>query len=103
MSTILSISFEGVFFVANHPSSLKRERQAQKRRIRNRTVNSEVKTAIKKVYAAIDEGEDGNIKTKLLEATACLDRAASKGVLPKKRVSRKISRLTIKANSSLSE
>ncbi|MFQ5597299.1 MAG: 30S ribosomal protein S20 [Nitrospiria bacterium] len=89
--------------MANHPSALKRERQSQKRRERNRSVSSKVKTAIKKTDIAMSQKEASTIKTCLREATALLDRAASKGVLPKKRVSRKISRLAKKANKVISE
>ena len=88
--------------MANHPSALKRERQAQKRRLRNRAVNSAVRTAIKKVTAAIAASEADAVKNTLKEATSMLDRAASKGVIPKGRVSRKISRLTVKANRVIS-
>lgn len=88
--------------MANHPSALKRERQAQKRRIRNRAMNSRVKTAIKKVLNAISESGAEAIKTTLRDATSTLDKAASKGVIPKKRASRKISRLTLRANKATS-
>jgi len=87
--------------VANHPSALKRDRQSQKRRNRNRTIGSGVKTAVKKILTAITEKSDDTPK-KLQEATAALNRAASKGVLPKKRASRKISRLTKKTNKAFS-
>ncbi|MFQ5543867.1 MAG: 30S ribosomal protein S20 [Nitrospiria bacterium] len=84
--------------MANHPSALKRERQAQKRRVKNRAVNSRIKTSIRKLTAAIDENNIGIIEERLKEATSTLDRAASKGVIPKKRASRKVSRLSAKAN-----
>ncbi len=88
--------------MANHPSALKRNRQSKKRRQRNRTISSAVKTALKKALVAIDE-KDGQSQKKLQEATSTLDRAAAKGVLPKKRASRKISRLTKKAHQALSK
>ena len=85
--------------MANHPSALKRARQSEKRRLRNRSVSSAIKTAVKKVSAAVAVNELEQVKTTLKEATAALDKAASKGVIPKRRASRKISRLTKKANA----
>jgi len=61
-------------------------------------VNSAVKTALKKVTSAIAASEAETVKSTLKEAISVLDRAASKGVIPKGRVSRKISRLTVDAN-----
>ncbi len=87
--------------MANHPSALKRARQSKKRRDRNRSVLSSIKTAVKKVYAAIPEKNDEKIKTALKDAISSLDSGASKGVIPKKRASRKVSRLTIRANKGL--
>ncbi len=80
--------------MANHASALKRERQAQKRRMRNRSVLSATKTVIKKVQEAITSAktrEEGDAALK--PAVSALHRAASKGVIPMKRAARKISRL----------
>jgi len=89
--------------VANHASALKRERQSQKRRKQNRTATSSVKTAVRKAISAMAE-KDGNMAQESVRAaTAALNRAASKGVIPKKRASRKVSRLAKKANKALSK
>jgi small subunit ribosomal protein S20 len=88
--------------VANHPSALKRERQSKKRKDRNRGTLSSVRTAVKKVQAALSEKNAELAKTALKEATSSLDGAASKGILPKKRASRKISRLAARVNKYLS-
>lgn len=88
--------------MANHPSALKRERQAQKRRQRNRGVLSSVRTAIKKVQTALSEKNSDRVKAALKEATSSIDGAASKGVIPAKRASRKISRLAARVNKFLS-
>ncbi len=87
--------------MANHPSALKRVRQALKRRDRNRSALSSMKTAVKKVYAAIPEKNDEKIKTALKSAISSLDSTASKGIIPKKRASRKVSRLAIRTNKVL--
>ncbi|VAX30035.1 SSU ribosomal protein S20p [hydrothermal vent metagenome] len=83
--------------MANHPSALKRARQSEKRRLRNRSVNSAVRTAVKKFNSAIASSEVETVKAALKDVSSRLDRAASKGVLPKGRVSRKISRLSREA------
>ena len=89
--------------MANHASALKRERQSQKRRKQNRTATSSVKTAVRKAISAMAE-KDGNMAQESVRAaTAALNRAASKGVIPKKRASRKVSRLAKKANKALSK
>lgn len=88
--------------MANHPSALKRERQSKKRRDRNRGALSAVRTAVKKVQAALSEKNAEVVKTALKEATSFLDAAASKGIVPQKRASRKISRLAARVNKYLS-
>lgn len=79
--------------MANTRSAEKRNRQAQKRRARNVAVRTTVKTAVKKVREAVARGDGETAKKALLEATSTLDRAASKGVLPKNAASRRIGRL----------
>ncbi len=44
--------------MANHKSAAKRAKQNEVRRLRNRSVRSNMKTEIKKVYAAKEEGAD---------------------------------------------
>ena len=88
--------------MAIHPSALKRERQANKRKERNRGVLSSLRTAVKKVYSAISEKNADLVKTTFKEANSVLDGAASKGVIPAKRASRKISRLAARVNKFLS-
>ncbi len=83
--------------MANHPSALKRARQSEKKRLRNRSVNSAVRTAVKKFNVAIASSEAETVKAALKDVCSRLDRAASKGVLPKGRVSRKVSRLSAEA------
>jgi small subunit ribosomal protein S20 len=79
--------------VANHPSAEKRNRQRIKRTARNRAVKSAVRTQVKDVRAAVAAKDPKAAKEALEQATKALDGAASKGVLPKKAASRKVSRL----------
>ncbi|HEV3193869.1 MAG TPA: 30S ribosomal protein S20 [Polyangiaceae bacterium] len=79
--------------MANHPSAQKRNRQRIKRTLRNRAVKSAVRTHVKTVRAAIAAKDAKAARTALLEATVAIDKAAVKGVLPRKTASRTVSRL----------
>ena len=79
--------------MANHASSEKRNRQRIKRSLRNRAVKSSVRTHVKHVRDAIAAKDAKAAKAALLKATVELDRAESKGVLPKRTASRTVSRL----------
>lgn len=80
-------------------SALKRTRQAEKRRLRNKAVRTSLKTTIKKVEAAVAAGDKLNASIALKEAIKKLCKAASKGVIHKNTASRHISRLTKKVNA----
>ncbi|MBW2466284.1 MAG: 30S ribosomal protein S20 [Deltaproteobacteria bacterium] len=85
--------------MANHKSALKRHRQSLVRRDRNRMNKSKVKTAMKKVDAAIEvDGSVEKAREALVTAVPVIERAAVKGAFHKKTASRKISRLTRKVN-----
>ncbi len=86
--------------MANHKSALKRNRQSLVRRERNRMNRSKVKTAIKKVDAAITEGDSvEKAREALVAAVPVIERAAVKGAFHKKAASRKVSRLTRRVNT----
>lgn len=78
--------------MANHPSARKRARQNKKRRAANVQIKSSMKTALKKARVAVT-GAAGDAHTLARAAETALDRAASRGVVSKQRVSRKVSRL----------
>jgi small subunit ribosomal protein S20 len=77
--------------MANIKSQIKRNRQNDVRRMRNKSVNSSLKTSVKKVESAAIAGEPTD--ELLREAQAKIDAAVSKGVLHKKTAARKKSRL----------
>jgi small subunit ribosomal protein S20 len=79
--------------VANHPSAEKRNRQREKRTLRNRGIKSAVRTQIKAVRTAIASKDPAAAAKALVEASVALTKAAAKGALPKKSASRKVSRL----------
>lgn len=84
--------------MANHKSAEKRARQSEKKNLRNRMVKSNIKTAVKKVLAAVTEKEE-NAASILDMAKSTIDKAAKKGVIHKRAAARKISRLAKKLNA----
>ncbi len=74
-------------------SSQKRERQNEKRRMRNRSYKSRTRTLIKKAFLVIEEGTLEDAKVATTEAVKALDKAAAKGVIHKNNASRRKSRL----------
>ncbi|MEO1270846.1 MAG: 30S ribosomal protein S20 [Myxococcota bacterium] len=87
----------------NHKSAIKRMRQNEKRRARNRHYKSRVKHSIRAVRDAIEAGTFDSIEEVLRHAISEIAHASSKGVIPTKRASRKISRLTLAVNRARKE
>ncbi len=79
--------------MANHASAEKRNRQRIKRTLRNRAIKSAVRTHVKTVRAAIAAKDPKAAKEALLAATVQIDKASSKGALPRHTASRTVSRL----------
>jgi small subunit ribosomal protein S20 len=69
--------------VANIKSQKKRVLTNEKARQRNRAVKSSLKTAVKRVHAAVDAGDMDAANVALRDASRQLDKAASKGVIHK--------------------
>lgn len=84
--------------MANIKSQIKRNRQNENRRMRNKSVNSNLKTSVKKVETAATSGEP--TEDLLRDAQAKIDVAVSKGVLHKKTAARKKSRLAKRVSAS---
>jgi len=85
--------------LATHASALKRARQSEKKRLRNASIKSALKTQAKKVLQAVESKNTEEARKALSAAIPALQKAAGKGVIPKKTASRKISHLTQKVNS----
>ncbi len=79
--------------MANHKSAVKRHRQSENRRIRNRDVRGRMRTSVKNFRLALASGDAGVATQRFRDAERELRRAASKGVIPKQRASRHVSRL----------
>ena len=69
--------------MANIKSQIKRNRQNEKRRLRNKSVKSSLKTAIRKFNEAVQTGDQTAAEALLRDASRKLDKAASKGVIHK--------------------
>ena len=79
--------------MANIKSQKKRIITAEKARVRNKAVRSELKTAIKKVRKAVEE-EDVQAAQELADkAGRLLDKAASKGIIHKNQAANRKSKL----------
>jgi small subunit ribosomal protein S20 len=85
--------------LANHKSALKRVKQSELRRQRNRSRKTQMKNAIKRLEEAMASKSSEAAAERLKEAISVIDRTASKGVIHKNKASRKISRLTSKVNA----
>ncbi len=79
-------------------SARKRIRQTEKRRLANKSNKSRMKTVIKKCNVALDTN-DTNIDAVLKETISTIAKTARKGAIHRKQASRKISRLTLRANA----
>ncbi|MEE0630790.1 MAG: 30S ribosomal protein S20 [Eubacterium sp.] len=82
--------------MANIKSAKKRILVAEKRA--NKSVRSRVKTAVKKVDAAIAANDKAAAEAALKAAVSELDKATKKGIYHKNTTARKVSRLTIAVN-----
>ena len=84
--------------MANIKSAKKRILVTRTKTERNKAIESGVKTAIKKVYAAIESGDKAAATAELAAATKTIEMAATKGVYHKNNVARKVSRLSKAVN-----
>jgi len=80
-------------------SAIKRARQAEKNRLRNKAVKTTIKTITKKVEMAVSGKKKEELQKAFADATKVITKAASKGVLHRNAASRKISRLARIANT----
>ena len=69
--------------MANIKSQIKRNRQNEKRRLRNKSVKSALKTSVRKFNEATAAGDAEQATALLRAASRNLDKAVSKGVIHK--------------------
>jgi len=85
--------------LANIKSAIKRIRQSEKRRVRNRAVRSRMRTYVKQANTAIVTGEEDAVEA-VRAAISELDRAEKKGTIPSNNAARRKSRLMKKLNAA---
>ncbi|NWQ40092.1 30S ribosomal protein S20 [Bacillus sp. EB106-08-02-XG196] len=83
----------------NIKSAIKRVKTSEARNAQNTTVKSAMRTAVKKVEAAVTLNDAPVAKEAFTAAASKLDKAAAKGLIHKNAAARKKSRLAKKANS----
>lgn len=83
----------------NIKSAIKRVKTSEARNAQNATVKSAMRTAVKKVDAAIVNNDSTAATASFADAARKLDKAAAKGLIHKNAATRKKSRLMKKMNS----
>jgi small subunit ribosomal protein S20 len=86
--------------LANHKSAIKRARQNELQRLRNKGDRTKVKSIVKDLRSSVGEASGEETQVKLNAAQSVIDKASKKGVIHKRTAARKISRLTKLANSA---
>lgn len=85
--------------MANIKSQIKRVETNEKRRMRNRSVKSELKTLQRRFHQAIVESDPGAVAAMLALTSKKLDKAASKGVIHKNQAANRKSGMAAVANA----
>ncbi len=79
--------------MANIKSQIKRNRQNELRRQRNKAARSSLRTKVKRYLEAADSGDPNTAQEAYRTVTSALDKAAAKGVIHKNTAANKKSRL----------
>jgi small subunit ribosomal protein S20 len=85
--------------MANIKSQIKRNRQNEARRGRNKAIRSELRTRTKRFVAAVESGDEDAAREELETVTKRLDQAAAKGVIHRNRAANQKARLARQLNS----
>jgi small subunit ribosomal protein S20 len=83
--------------VANIKSQIKRNKQNEKARLRNKSVKSALKTAVRNFREAADAGDAEQASDALRAANIKLDKAASKGIIHKNQAANRKSAMAKRA------
>jgi small subunit ribosomal protein S20 len=86
--------------VANIKSQIKRVKTNEKRRMRNKSVRSSVRTAVRKFREAVEAGNTEEAATLQRAASRALDKAASKGVIHRNQAANRKSAMAKRINSA---
>lgn len=87
------------FILANIKSAKKRVITSEKARKANASARSMMRTYMKKVLAAVEQGDKEVAKTAFVDAQKVLDRLASKGIIHKNNAARHKSKLSAKVKA----
>jgi small subunit ribosomal protein S20 len=85
--------------MANLKDQIKRNRQNEQRRLRNKVVRSELKTRVKRAGEGLEAGADDAVD-RVQSAQKRLAKAAGKGAVHKNQAARRTSRLMKRAAGS---
>lgn len=88
--------------MANIKSQIKRNRQNERRRVRNKSVRSTLRTRVKTFTAAAEAGDGAAAEAAYRDAARALDKAAAGGVIHRNKAANKKSRLAARLRSSSS-
>jgi len=92
----------GLFAMANIKSQVKRNRQNEKLRLRNKAIRSEVKTRMQRTIEAAQSGDAAAANEAYRLAQKNIDKAVAKGVMDKNTASRRKSNLARQVEAALS-
>jgi small subunit ribosomal protein S20 len=79
--------------LANTKSAIKRIKQNNKRRLRNRLVTGRARTYVKNAHHSMESGTPEDARTATMAAISALDKAAEKGIIHKNNAARRKGRL----------
>lgn len=85
--------------MANHKSALKRISQSERRRKRNQHIRTKMRTVVKRYREALDAGNAAQAGEAFKTVEREIRRAASRGVIPKRRADRSVGRLAKRLNA----
>jgi len=83
--------------VANIKSQIKRNKQNEKARLRNKAVKSSLKTSVRRFREAADAGDAEKVTETMRAALTKLDKAVSKGVIHKNQAANRKSAIAKRA------
>jgi small subunit ribosomal protein S20 len=86
--------------VANIKSQIKRVKTNEKRRQRNKSVKSAVRTAVRRFREAVEAGDAAVIAERHRYASRALDKAASKGVIHQNQAANKKAAMARRVNAT---
>lgn len=85
--------------MANHKDALKRNRQNEKQRMRNRHFRTLMRNRIKALRQAVEAGDKPAAEAQLRETVSMIQRVTQKGIIHRRQAARRVSRLTLAVNA----